>query len=100
MQSGLLFQALYAPESDAYFVQSIFELRRKIDVPALRKAWQKVSDHHPILRTGFVWQNVETPLQYVLESTEVPFEVQDWQDLTELNKNKNRNLFKKTAKRV
>src|SRR3990167_7092530 len=81
MQSGLLFQTLYAPESDAYFVQSIFELEGKIDISALRMAWQKVSDHHPILRTGFVWQNLEIPLQYVLESAEVPFEIEDWQDL-------------------
>ena len=83
MQSGLLFQTLYAPESDAYFVQSIFELEGEIDTSALKKAWQKVSDHHPILRTGFVWQNLETSLQYVLESAEVPFEVEDWQSLTE-----------------
>ena len=83
MQSGLLFQALYAPESDAYFIQSIFELEGEIDIYALKRAWQKVGDYHPILRTGFVWQNWKKPLQYVLESNEVPFEVEDWQGLTE-----------------
>ena len=53
MQSGLLFQSLYAPESDVYLVQSIFELQGIIDPTVLKQAWQKVSDHHPILRTGF-----------------------------------------------
>ena len=48
MQSGLLFQTLYAPESDAYFVQSVFELEGKIDLSALKKAWQ-VSAIHSIL---------------------------------------------------
>jgi len=37
MQSGLLFQSLYAPESDAYFVQSVFEIEGKIDHHALKK---------------------------------------------------------------
>ena len=72
MQSGFLFQTLYAPESDAYFVQSVFKLEGKIDLSAFKKAWQKVSDHHPILRTGFVWKDGEEPDQYVLESVEFP----------------------------
>jgi non-ribosomal peptide synthase protein (TIGR01720 family) len=65
MQSGLLFQALYAPASDAYFVQIVFELEGDVEVDVLEAAWQKVSDHHPILRTGFIWEGLETPLQYV-----------------------------------
>ena len=31
MQSGLMFRTLYAPESDAYFVQTIFEFEGFID---------------------------------------------------------------------
>ncbi|MEI6628483.1 MAG: condensation domain-containing protein, partial [Alphaproteobacteria bacterium] len=83
MQGGLLFQALYAPNSDAYFVQDIFELNGKIDAQALQSAWQMVSDHHPILRTGIIWEKLETPLQYVLESVAVPFIQYDWQNLNE-----------------
>ncbi|MBL8676441.1 MAG: non-ribosomal peptide synthetase, partial [Alphaproteobacteria bacterium] len=83
IQSGLLFQTLFSPESDTYFVQSIFELEGEIDVLALRSAWQIVSDHHPILRTGFVWHDGKSPLQYVLESAEVPFTIEDWQSLRE-----------------
>ena len=93
MQSGLLFQTLYAPESDAYFVQSIFELEGEIDVSALIKAWQVVSDHHPILRTGFIWQSLETSVQYVLKSTEVPFETEDWQDLGKPEQEKKLEIF-------
>ncbi|MBY0463081.1 MAG: amino acid adenylation domain-containing protein, partial [Alphaproteobacteria bacterium] len=82
MQSGLLFQSLYAPESDAYFVQSVFELHGELDPTAFKQAWQKVSDHHPILRTGFVWENLNIPFQYVLETTEVPFVYEEWPALT------------------
>jgi amino acid adenylation domain-containing protein/non-ribosomal peptide synthase protein (TIGR01720 family) len=86
MQSGLLFQALYKPDSDAYFVQSIFELEGEIDVAALRLAWQKVSKAHAALRTGLAWEGLETPLQYVLETIEIPFEVKDWKGLQKENK--------------
>ena len=61
MQSGLLFQSLYAPNSDAYFVQSIFELEKEVDANILKSAWQTVSNHHPILRTGFIWKDGEEP---------------------------------------
>jgi len=84
MQSGLLFQALYATGSDTYFIQNIFELEGEIDSAALKKAWQKVSDFHPVLRTGFVWEDGEEPGQYVLESTEVHFVVEDWKSLAKI----------------
>ncbi|NDB61177.1 non-ribosomal peptide synthetase, partial [bacterium] len=83
MQSGLLFQALYDPTSDTYFVQSIFELGGKVDAKALHSAWQAVSDHHPILRTGIIWEKLEEPLQYVLASIDVPFIHYDWQNYSE-----------------
>ena len=83
MQSGLLFQALYAPESDAYFVQSMFGLHGNVDVAALKLAWQTIIDQHPVLRTGIVWEKIEEPLQYVLESIPVPLVEYDWRNLNE-----------------
>ena len=59
VQAGLLFNALYTPNIDTYFVQSIFELKGQINLYTLRLALQSVSNHHPILRTGFVWKDGE-----------------------------------------
>src|SRR3990167_6935433 len=84
----MLFQALYEPNSDAYFIQSVLRLEGDVDKKALQKAWQKVSDQHPILRTGFVWEGLDEPLQYVLENVKVPFEVENWSDLTEAEQEK------------
>jgi hypothetical protein len=43
MQSGLLFQSLYNPESDAYFIQTVFNLdRESFTISALKQAWQKI----------------------------------------------------------
>lgn len=81
MQSGLLFQHIYAPDSDAYFVQTVFELGGEIDIQKFISAWDIVCQHHPILRTGFVWQDGEEAFQYVLEKVELPFQLEDWQSL-------------------
>ena len=83
LQEGLLFQSLYAPSSDTYFVQNIFEITTKVNIQALQSAWQKVSNHHDILKTGFIWQHGKKPLQYVLESVHLPFTYYDWQDVPE-----------------
>jgi surfactin family lipopeptide synthetase C len=83
MQSGLLFQSLYAPESDTYFVQTIFKLQGKICRTTLKQAWQIIITHYPIMRTGILWRDLKVPLQYVLRAIEVPFEVLDWQGLKE-----------------
>src|SRR4051812_21022126 len=80
MQSGFLFQSLYQPESDAYFVQTVFDFQGNINPTALNSAWQALSNTHPILRTGFVWQDGEEAAQYVLDAVNVPFVFLDWQN--------------------
>ncbi|MCP6763251.1 MAG: amino acid adenylation domain-containing protein [Fischerella sp. CENA71] len=82
MQAGFLFRELYEPESSAYFVQMIFELEGNVNETALYDAWQYVTAHCEILRTEFVWQNVVTPVQCVLESIEVPWQKYDWRMLS------------------
>ena len=78
MQSGLLFQALYAPDSDAYFIQNILGLEGKVDSVTLKSAWQLVSDSFDVLKTGFIWQDGKKPFQYVLDSIPLPFIEYDW----------------------
>lgn len=78
LQGGLLFQSLYAPESDAYFVQSVMEIKGTLHVESMKNAWLSLINHHPILRTGVLWEGLDTPLQYVLNTVAVPWEVLDW----------------------
>ncbi|WP_323739340.1 condensation domain-containing protein, partial [Candidatus Trichorickettsia mobilis] len=84
IQSGFLFQHLYAPQSDAYFVQSVFLINGVIDHNLLKLAWQKIIDTYSILRTGFVWQNLEMPFQYVLKSIKIEFNSLDWQNFSDI----------------
>ena len=77
MQQGMLFHTLYAAEGGVYVVQRAFTLRGNVDVDAFVKAFQDVTDRHPILRTGFVWERREQPLQVVREKVRLPVESHD-----------------------
>src|SRR6266566_3960185 len=78
MQQGMLFHTLYAPESNIYLVQWIFTLQGELNISDFKQAWRRVIERHAILRTGFVWNNVEEPLQVVRKQMELPWEELDW----------------------
>jgi len=83
MQGGFLFSALSRPDSRAYFTQIVLDLEGELDEAALRRAWISVVDHHTALRSGFVWEGVDEPLQFVLRGAPLAWERRDWQDLDE-----------------
>ncbi|MEO1431733.1 MAG: amino acid adenylation domain-containing protein [Cyanobacteria bacterium J06633_8] len=103
MQQGMLFHSLYAPDSGVYVIKVSFEIHGKLDILAFEKAWQVVIDKHPVLRTAFVWDKVEKPLQVVGRKVKVPITLIDWlcleestqeQQLEELLKNQREQGFK------
>ncbi|WP_258308146.1 condensation domain-containing protein, partial [Cupriavidus plantarum] len=63
MQQGMLFHALYAPETAVYVNQMSVDLHG-IDAARLARAWEETIDRHDILRTAFVHIDGE-PLQMV-----------------------------------
>jgi amino acid adenylation domain-containing protein len=81
MQQGILFHTLYAPHSGAYLVQLSYVLDGPINAPALRLAWQMMIDRHAALRTMFVWERLNEPVQIVREHVEVWWQDSDWQQL-------------------
>jgi len=83
MQQGMLFHALYAPETEVYSEQLSCKLHGKLDPEAFKKAWEAVTNRHDTLRTAFVWEDLEEPLQVVYDQVELPFEILDWRDKTE-----------------
>jgi amino acid adenylation domain-containing protein len=78
MQQGMLFHSLLNPESGVYFDQISCDVRGNLNVDLFSKAWQKVVERNTILRTGFLWEELNEPLQYVLGSVPLPFEFLDW----------------------
>ncbi|MDY7076204.1 MAG: amino acid adenylation domain-containing protein, partial [Chloroflexota bacterium] len=82
MQQGMLFHSLYAPESGVYFEQLSCTLRGNLDVPAFERAWQRVVERHPVLRTSFVWKRLDKTLQVVHRRVRLPLEQQDWRGMS------------------
>ncbi len=82
MQHGMLFHSLFAPEAGSYFVQKSCTLRGKLNVAALEQAWQRILDRHPVLRTGFLWEDLDDPVQVVQRRVELPLQQQDWRELS------------------
>ncbi|MFL6332308.1 MAG: amino acid adenylation domain-containing protein, partial [Pyrinomonadaceae bacterium] len=81
MQQGMLFHSLYAPASGTYFEQMNCRLAGGLDVAAFTRAWQRVIERHAVLRTAFVWEGLDEPLQVVLKEVASPFKELDWSEL-------------------
>lgn len=45
------------------------------------QAWNTVVAAHPVLRTAFVWDDVDEPMQVVLREVDLPVRIEDWRDL-------------------
>jgi len=87
MQQGLLFHTLFAPAAGDYFEQVAVLLRGRIDKPAWKYAWEQSIKAHSILRTGFIWEDVQAPIQVVFSEASIAIEELDWQELTRQEQN-------------
>jgi len=79
-QSMLVALLLAGNRSAVYFEQYVANLG-SIDPGALQVAWQGAVDRHTALRTFFLWENREQPLQVVRRQVEVPWQEHDWRGL-------------------
>jgi amino acid adenylation domain-containing protein len=78
MQQGMLFHSLLAPESGMYFEQTRWTLHGSLEIGAFREAWVRVMQRHPSLRTAFLWEGVDEPLQIVFKQVNLPLQAEDW----------------------
>ncbi len=88
VQQGLLFHGLNEPGADPYFYQLGFMLRGELDVAALEAAWQAAVDRHTVLRTAFLWKEVDEPLQVVRRQARIAVEHRDWRGYSEAERAK------------
>ncbi|WP_410668109.1 non-ribosomal peptide synthase/polyketide synthase [Amycolatopsis sp. cmx-4-68] len=80
MQAGMVFHALSQREERVYFQQVAFVLEGAEDPLALARAWQRVVDRTPVLRTRIVWEGVPEPVQVVQRRVTVPVVHHDWRN--------------------
>jgi amino acid adenylation domain-containing protein len=83
MQHGMLMETLRSPQgAGSYIEQIVFDINQDIDIKRFTKAWQKIITHHETMRLGFVWKDLDQPLQYVATIDEVNIEFNDWSNLS------------------
>lgn len=81
MQNGMMFHTLYAPGSGAYVVHISSRIDGNFSVAHFKRAWQTILDRHPILRSAYLWEKVESPLQVVRKELQFTWDERDWREM-------------------
>lgn len=81
MQEAIFQHAQAGPGEAPSHGQLICTLHGKLEISTFQKAWQQAAMLHPILRTSFVWEGLEQPVQVVNKEAEIRLEELDWRDL-------------------
>jgi amino acid adenylation domain-containing protein len=83
MQAGMLFHGLSGGDASAYIEQVVATLHESLDETQFLRAWQRVAERHPVLRSRFRWEGVAQPVQDVVERVQIPVERLDWRTAAE-----------------
>ncbi len=75
VQEGMLFHALATPGQGTYLTQITFQIEGALDESAFKQAWHQTINAHPALRTGFLWEGLDKPLQVVREQVEIQWDL-------------------------
>ncbi|HEY4460884.1 MAG TPA: amino acid adenylation domain-containing protein, partial [Pseudonocardiaceae bacterium] len=81
LQQGLLFHSIADERGGMYVEQVAFRVEGTFNADAFLRAWQRVIDRHQVLRTSFLWQKLERPVQVVHREARLDAVVHDWRDL-------------------
>ncbi|MGQ0703916.1 MAG: amino acid adenylation domain-containing protein, partial [Gemmatimonadales bacterium] len=76
-----LFIATGGASGDVGFEQWRLEIEGPLDEELFRRAWERVSQRHGILRTAFHSSGLPMPVQVILRETPLSFVLQDWRSL-------------------
>jgi thioesterase domain-containing protein/acyl carrier protein len=80
MQQLLLVQGLRPGRSDRGFLHYRCTIHGPLDAVLLQRAWAMVVERCDMLRTSFVWDGFEQPLQVVHRTAVLPWSIEDWSD--------------------
>lgn len=80
MQEGMLFHSLLNPDSTEYYQQAACQLKGRVDAERIEQTLQELVDRHPVLRTVFIREGYDRPLQLVLRHSKANFRYLDLQE--------------------
>ncbi|NET39616.1 MAG: hypothetical protein F6K19_47925, partial [Cyanothece sp. SIO1E1] len=85
LQKGILFHALYSPQSGVYFEQLSCRIKEPLQVNLFKQAWDQVYRQHAALRSLFLWEEIEEPVQVVRGEVVIPWTEEDWRGETAID---------------
>lgn len=83
IQEGLLFHTVSEPASGMFVSQVSCRLLGELELGVFRQAWDQVAARHSSLRTCFLWDGLDEPLQVVRERIDIPWQEEDWSGLND-----------------
>jgi amino acid adenylation domain-containing protein len=75
LQQGILFDYIYDTSSPMYHEQSYYRAELPVDTLLVQKCLDLLAARHTVLRTSFVYEGFEKPLQVVLRERAIQFRV-------------------------
>ena len=74
LQEGILFQHLMTAQGDPYLAPFMLGFDDRARLDSFRAALHTLVQRHDVLRTAMVWRDVDSPLQVVLRTVNIPGE--------------------------
>ncbi|HLP57633.1 MAG TPA: amino acid adenylation domain-containing protein, partial [Candidatus Deferrimicrobium sp.] len=90
MQEGMLFYTLADDSSHSYCEQMSYRIHGKLDIPAVERSLNELFKRHDILRTAFVYKDIERPVQVVLKERVIDFY---FEDISKIDKSEEKEVY-------
>lgn len=98
LQEGMLFHSLMDADSEAYFEQMEYRIVGDLSLELFEKSWNEVIKRHEILRTAFVHNKTEKPIQIVLRERPISVQRKNLMGLDEIEQRELINSYKSEDK--
>lgn len=91
VQEGILFHSSYlystgVKNNTTYHTQFDVGFSSAVDVEVFKKAWSFVINNHTILRTGFIYDKLNVPVQFVNKEVDLPLRFFDFTNFSKEEK--------------
>jgi len=80
LQEGMVFHVLDNSDAGLYVQQLFLDISGEFNLSGFEKAWKATLLRHPALRSAFVWEGVEYPVQLTMPIDQLPWHTLDWQE--------------------
>jgi hypothetical protein len=99
MQEGMLFHYLMDKKSSAYFEQTAYRIHGELSLKLLERTFIQIIQRFDVLRTIFVHENLQRPMQVVLKERKASVFYEDISHLNEEEKERRVVEFKTNDKK-